>query len=535
MSEPTRSTDHRLPQLGHSFANALPEMATPWQAAEFPEPRLEILNEELAGELGLDVQWLRTPEGLQFLTGQLLPAGAVPVAQGYAGHQFGQLSPRLGDGRALLLGELTTPDGRTVDLHLKGSGRTPWARGGDGLAPLDAALKEYLYAEAVHGLGIPTSRCLAVISTGQQVMRETVVPGGLVVRVADSHLRVGSFQYAALHDLSGDKTPATPVLPRLMDYTIARHFPDIDPTAGSGKDRALALFQAVMDRQAELVALWMRAGFIHGVLNTDNVALSGQTIDFGPCAFMDKADPATVFSQIDTQGRYAFGNQPAIIGWDLARFAECLIPIVGSAEPLQELLGTFGERYSAAYTDAMSQALGISRLDAPTRRELVDAFWREVVAAGADYPATLRALAELAAHGDTIPAAGTAPTAVHRSLAGELPTTDGFTAWLKRWRAATPDAQEALGHTPRWSARNRPVRDAIRQAARSGGAPAGEDTTHGDPEGIEKINLLVQALRHPFGADPTQALSPAAAALADQHLLLPDPGDASPFYTVCGT
>ena len=292
-------------------------MAISWKAETAPAPELLVLNESLAAELGLDPSYLQSDDGVRLLVGNSLPADANPVAQAYAGHQFGGYSPRLGDGRALLLGEVTLRDGSVRDLHLKGSGRTPFARGGDGLAAVGPMLREYVVSEGMHALGIPTTRSLAVVATGTPVRRETVLPGAVLARVASSHLRVGSFQFARA---GGDVA----LLRRLVDHAIARHHPE----AATSENPALALFDAVVAAQASLVAQWMLVGFIHGVMNTDNMTISGETIDYGPCAFMDSYDPATVYSSIDTGGRYAFGNQPIVAEWNLARLAESLLPLL---------------------------------------------------------------------------------------------------------------------------------------------------------------------------------------------------------------
>jgi uncharacterized protein YdiU (UPF0061 family) len=288
--------------FSHSYVRDVPALTLPWTAAAVEEPQLLVLNDELAAELGLDAQALREPSGLALLVGNGVPD---TVAMAYAGHQFGHYSPRLGDGRALLLGELVDTAGRRRDLHLKGSGRTPFARGGDGFAVVGPMLREYLISEAMHALGIPTTRSLAVIGTGRTVRRERLLPGAVLARVAASHIRVGTFQYAAAtgdHDL----------LRALADHAIARHHPD----AAHAENPYLDLFRRVMAAQASLVARWMLVGFVHGVMNTDNVTISGETIDYGPCAFMDAVDPRTVFSSIDETGRYAYGNQPAVTQWN---------------------------------------------------------------------------------------------------------------------------------------------------------------------------------------------------------------------------
>ena len=316
---------------GH-FARDFPEMAIAWRAEEVPDPELLVLNEPLAAELGLDPDFLRSPDGVGLLTGHRLPVDATPVAQAYAGHQFGWYAPRLGDGRALLLGEITDSDGKLRDLHLKGSGRTPFARGGDGLAVVGPMLREYIVSEAMHALGIPTTRSLAVVGTGRSVQRETVLPGAVLTRVAMSHVRVGSFQYAAA---TGD----IGLVRRLAEYAISRHY----PAAAAAENPYLALFDAVVAAQASLVARWMLVGFVHGVMNTDNMTISGETIDYGPCAFMDAFDPAAVYSSIDEGGRYAYRNQPVVAEWNLARLAESLLPLLHDDQ--EQAVGLAVERW----------------------------------------------------------------------------------------------------------------------------------------------------------------------------------------------
>ena len=303
----------------HTYARDLPGASVAWRPAAAPSPRLLFLNEPLAHELGLDVAALRAADAAAIFAGNAPPTDAQPIAQAYAGHQFGGFSPQLGDGRALLLGEVIDRRGRRRDIAFKGSGRTPFSRGGDGKAAVGPMLREALIGEAMHALGIPTTRALAVAATGEPVYRETALPGAVLTRVAASHLRVGTFQFFASR---GD----LPTLRRLLDYTIARH----DPALRDAPEPPLALLRAVARRQAALVAQWMNVGFIHGVMNTDNMALSGETIDYGPCAFMEAYDPAAVFSSIDHGGRYAYANQPHIARWNLARFAEALLPLMAS-------------------------------------------------------------------------------------------------------------------------------------------------------------------------------------------------------------
>jgi serine/tyrosine/threonine adenylyltransferase len=301
----------------NSYARELEGLYVPVTPAQVPSPKLLKLNCSLADAFGLDTSALSSPEGLAILSGNVVPAGAQPIAQAYAGHQFGGFSPQLGDGRALLLGELIDKQGQRRDLAFKGSGRTPFSRGGDGKAAIGPVLREYLMGEGMHALGIPTTRVLAAVATGEQVRRETGLPGAILSRVASSHLRVGTFQYfAARRDQA--------MLRRLTEYAIARH----DPELIGRDDRHIEFFKAVVQRQASLIAQWMSVGFIHGVMNTDNMTISGETIDYGPCAFMEGYNPETVFSSIDHHGRYAYGKQPEIAQWNLARLAESLLELV---------------------------------------------------------------------------------------------------------------------------------------------------------------------------------------------------------------
>ncbi len=349
----------------NSFVRDLPGLYEPWRAATASAPRLLALNEGLATELGVDADALSAPGGVAVLVGNVVPAGASPVAQAYAGHQFGGLSPRLGDGRALLLGELIDIDGHRRDLHLKGSGRTPFARGGDGRAAVGPMLREYVIGEAMHALGIPTTRALAVSATGDQVARESMLPGAVLARVAASHLRVGTFEFAAM---SEDPT----LVQRLADHAIARH----QPRAFESTDPYLAFLEGVVDAQASLVARWMLVGFVHGVMNTDNMTISGETIDYGPCAFIDAFDPAIVFSSIDQGGRYAYGNQPQIAQWNLARLAETLLPLFdltaeSAVEAATDVLQSFPDRYRSYWGSGMRAKLGLAD-EQPCDAELID-------------------------------------------------------------------------------------------------------------------------------------------------------------------
>src|SRR6202789_857785 len=320
-------------------------------------PRLIKLNRPLAIHLGLDPDRLSTPEGAEILAGKLVPDGADPIAMAYAGHQFGHFVPQLGDGRAILLGEVIDADGIRRDIQLKGSGPTPFSRRGDGRAALGPVLREYIVSEAMAALGIPTTRALAAVTTGERVFRETVLPGAVLTRVASTHIRVGTFQYfAAQGDTEG--------LRRLADYAIARHYPEAAPA----KQPYRALLDGVIARQAQLVAQWLLLGFIHGVMNTDNTSISGETIDYGPCAFMEAYDPAKVYSSIDHNGRYAYGNQPSAMLWNLTRLAEALLPVLeqeeGNAEAAlasaKESLAAFGPQFEAAYDAGLRRKLGLA-------------------------------------------------------------------------------------------------------------------------------------------------------------------------------
>jgi uncharacterized protein YdiU (UPF0061 family) len=376
---PFQNTYAALP--ANFFARVVP---TPVAA-----PRLVKLNRALAIHLGLDPDRLSSPEGVEILAGKQIPEGADPIAMAYAGHQFGQFVPQLGDGRAILLGEVIDADGVRRDIQLKGSGPTPFSRRGDGRAALGPVLREYIVSEAMAALGIPTTRSLAAVMTGESVLRETLLPGAVLTRVASSHIRVGTFQYfAARSDTDGVR--------RLADHVIARHYPEV-----AGAERPYhALLEGVIARQAELVARWLLVGFIHGVMNTDNASISGETIDYGPCAFMDHYDPAKVFSSIDEQGRYAYANQPRIALWNLTRFAECLLPLLSDAqdkaiEQAQAALGDFVEKFDTAYQAGLRSKLGLFTVrddDRVLAQDLLDAMARNQ----ADFTLTFRRLSNAA-------------------------------------------------------------------------------------------------------------------------------------------
>jgi uncharacterized protein YdiU (UPF0061 family) len=411
----------RMPSLTASFSNSYAHLPERFFARLVPtpvaRPRLIKFNDALASELGIDTRGAGPDRLAATFAGNQTPPGAEPIAMAYAGHQYGNFVPRLGDGRAILLGEVLDRDGRRRDIQLKGAGRTPFSRRGDGRAALGPVLREYLLSEAMHALGIPTTRALAAVSTGESVYRDRELPGAVFTRVASSHVRVGTFQYfAARGDVEGVK--------RLADYVIDRH----DPGAADAERPYLALLQTVVERQARLVARWMNVGFIHGVMNTDNTALSGETIDFGPCAFMDAYDPATVFSAIDEFGRYAYGNQPAIAQWNLARFAETLLPILDreserAVELASEAVSVFAERFQAHWTAGMGEKLGISSVE-DGDLDLIRAWLAAMHENGADFTLTFRQLCDAAAD-------ETADARVRSLFANPA----AYDAWAGRWRS----------------------------------------------------------------------------------------------------
>jgi serine/tyrosine/threonine adenylyltransferase len=483
----------------NSYVRELEGLYVSWKAMPAPAPRLLALNESLAAELGVDAAELRAAEGVDVLVGNATLDGATPVAQAYAGHQFGGYSPRLGDGRALLLGEVLDVHSRRRDLHLKGSGRTPFARGGDGKAAVGPMLREYVVGEAMHALGIPTTRALAVVATGEEVVRETLLPGAVLVRVAASHLRVGTFQYASAQG-------GPDLVRRLADYAIARHHPH----AAEAGNPYLAFFEAVVDAQASLIARWMLVGFIHGVMNTDNMTISGETIDYGPCAFMDAYDPATVFSSIDHGGRYAYGNQPAIAQWNLARLAETLLPLIDAEEDAAvaaagELLGSFPDRYHGYWCGGMRAKLGLAN-GHRENRALFDDLLALMHTQQVDFTACFRALSA-SVRGDVEPVRS---LFAHEAFA--------FDAWSERWHArlssqasdpaSVADAMDRVN--PVYVPRNHLVEEALAAA------------TVGDLVPFEE---LVDVLAQPFDKRPGLETYAAPA----------PPGFGETYATFCGT
>jgi uncharacterized protein YdiU (UPF0061 family) len=380
-------------------------------------PRLIKLNRALAEELGLDAEWLASPEGTEVLAGRRVPEGAASIATAYAGHQFGNFVPQLGDGRAILIGEVVGRDGRRRDLQLKGSGRTPFSRGGDGKAALGPVMREYIVSEAMAALGIPTTRALAAVLTGDPVMREEMLPGAVLTRVAASHIRVGTFQYfAAREDVEGVRL--------LADHVIERHYPE----AREAENPYRALLSGVIAAQAALIPRWLLVGFIHGVMNTDNMAVAGETIDYGPCAFMDEYDPGTVFSSIDVQGRYAYGNQPRIALWNLTRLAETLLPLFDddperAVADAEEALKAFAPTFEAHYHAGLRRKLGLFE-EREGDLELAGDLLKRMAENSADFTLTFRHLAEAAGP------AGNAEPVRERFID---PTS--FDAWAEGWRS----------------------------------------------------------------------------------------------------
>ena len=455
-------------------------------------PKLVKLNESLAQELGLDVEALQSEKAIAIFAGNTAPAGSKPIAQAYAGHQFGHFT-MLGDGRAVLLGEQITPKDERFDLQLKGSGRTPFSRGGDGRAALGPMLREYIISEAMHALGIPTTRCLAVVTTGETIIRETELPGAVLTRVASSHLRVGTFQYAA-------NMGSYENLEVLAHYAIIRHYEFIP----NSETRYLRLLEEVIKRQADLIAKWQLVGFIHGVMNTDNMTISGETIDYGPCAFMDTYDPKTVFSSIDRHGRYAYENQPVIGGWNLARFAESLIPLIHEdpeqgIELAQNEISKYMALYEESYQEGMSSKLGLFNKE-DQDKELINELLNLMHKHRADYTNTFRGL--------TIGDMTDSP----------MVNKEDFQHWYDKWQARLSRQEqskdEVIQLMQSWNPvvipRNHRVEEAL------------EAAVNGDYSVMEK---LLKVLSNPY--DYTSEL-------AKEYCSLPAPSNL-PYRTFCGT
>jgi serine/tyrosine/threonine adenylyltransferase len=485
--------DNSYAQLPDRFFARLPP--TPVTA-----PKLIKLNVQLASELGLDPEWLASPEGVQVLAGNRVPEGAEPTAMAYAGHQFGNFVPQLGDGRAILLGEVVGKDGLRRDIQLKGSGPTPFSRRGDGRAALGPVLREYVVSEAMAALGIPTTRTLAAVLTGEPVIRETLLPGAVLTRVAASHIRIGTFQFfAARGDVDGVRT--------LADHVLARHYPE----ALRASQRYRALLEGVIARQADLVARWLLVGFIHGVMNTDNMSVAGETIDYGPCAFMDAYHPATVFSSIDRQGRYAFANQPRIALWNLTRLGETLLPLLAddqdkAVEDAQAALGGFGLLFDQAFQEGIRKKLGLfteQEGDSALAEDLLKAMAENE----ADFTLTFRRLCDAA-----LEAGKDEPV---RELFIDPTIFDG---WAERWRQRL--AEEPQSPAERWSAmratnpafipRNHRIEAAIQAAVQR--------------EDFGPFEELLTVLARPYDDQPAFA-----------HYMEPPEPDQRVTQTFCGT
>ena len=492
----THSSRHDRPDAGWKFDNSYTMLPEAFYVRLNPvpvrKPKLVIFNVALAQCLGLNPDVLKGDEGSAVFSGNKIPEGAEPLAQAYAGHQFGYFT-MLGDGRAISLGEQVTPKGERFDIQYKGSGKTPFSRQGDGRAALGPMLREYIISEALHALDIPTTRSLAVVTTGEPVLRETALQGAILTRTAASHIRVGTFEYAVARGKPNE-------IRALADYTIRRHFPDL----ATNGNPYLALLGAVMERQASLVARWLLVGFIHGVMNTDNMALCGETIDYGPCAFMDAYDPNTVFSSIDHSGRYAYGQQPQIAQWNLARFAETLLPLIHkdpqeAASMANEKIYGFSDIFRHYWLAGMRAKLGLLNQEADDGalvEDLLDCMHRY----GADFTNTFRDLSS-----------------------GSLPEASAFQSldfkqWFERWQARLkrqPNSWEAARrlmrtHNPAVIPRNHRVEEALEAAEE-----------RADFTVMEK---LLGILSQPYQDLPEQA---------NYHL--PPPPSTQPYRTFCGT
>lgn len=478
--------------LDNSYAH-LPELFySRIKPTPVPTPKLIILNYPLAKMLGLEAGALAGKDGIAVFAGNKIPEGAAPLAQAYAGHQFGHFT-MLGDGRALLLGEQITPSGKRFDIQLKGSGRTPYSRGGDGRAALGPMLREYIISEAMHALGIATTRSLAVVTTGESVIRGTEQPGAILARVASSHLRVGTFQYVSKWGTIED-------LRLLADYTINRHFPDIK----DHENKYFSLLHEVIRGQAVLIAKWQLVGFIHGVMNTDNMAISGETIDYGPCAFMDTYDPGTVFSSIDIQGRYAYGNQPLIAEWNLARFAETLLPLLHTDQEqaiklARDKLADFSQLYHSNWLAGIRAKLGIFNQEMQDE-SLIEDFLNMMIKYHADYTNTFRNLT-LGMPEDTV----------------FFGTTE-FTRWHDQWRLRLRRQRESKDSVHQSMKNNNP---AIIPRNHQVEAALDAAVNQGDYSVMERF---LHVLSNPFAYSPEQV----------EYAKLPEPSNGR-YRTFCGT
>jgi len=483
-------------QFDNTYARDMDGFYVPWEGAEVPAPRIVLLNEELASELGMDPETLNSGSAAAIFAGAQAPEGAAPLAQVYAGHQFGGFSPQLGDGRALLLGEIIDPAGQRRDIQLKGSGPTPFSRGGDGKAVIGPVLREYIIGEAMHALGIPTTRALAAATTGETIIRNGPKPGAVLTRVASSHLRVGTFQFFAARG-------ETDKVRQLADYAIRRHDPDLEGSDG----QYLSFFERVVQRQADLVAQWVLIGFVHGVMNTDNTTISGETIDYGPCAFIDSYDPDAVFSSIDHGGRYAFGRQPVLAQWNLARLAECILPLLDgeNSERAVELataqLDRFPELYQSAWLAGLRGKLGLATAQ-ESDLDLANELFEAMAGQDVDYTLFFRKLAMT----DQPDAA--------RVL---FKDASAFDLWHPKWAArlesegrAPEDVTEAMNAVnPLYIPRNHVVEAALEASETGDYGPA---------------RKLLGVLKDPFVERPGL-----------EEYTVPAPAGSGPYTTFCGT
>lgn len=479
--------------LDNSYAGLPKSLYSSTKPTAVRAPKLIVFNEELALSLGLNVAALTSEEGVAVLAGNQLAVGSLPLAQAYAGHQFGHFT-RLGDGRAVLLGEQLTPEGERFDIQLKGSGRTPYSRGGDGRASLGPMLREYIISEAMHALGIPTTRSLSVVATGEDVYRETAQPGAILTRVAASHIRVGTFEYVANWGTKED-------LRALADYTLQRHAPKVDH---GSTNSYLILLKEVIKRQASLIAKWQLVGFIHGVMNTDNMALSGESIDFGPCAFMNDYDQATVFSSIDAHGRYAYGNQPNIGAWNLARFAETLLPLLHDKQEqavllAQEAIAEYTTLFHGYWLTGMRAKLGLLS-EEPEDEALITSLLGMMKEHQADFTNTFLALT------------------FDRPSQTPLEGSAEFTQWKELWKKRRDRQQESRelsielmrNRNPAIIPRNHRVEEALLAAV--------------DQGDLGPMERLLKALSTPYEHSSEQA----------EYATPPEPSDCK-YQTFCGT
>ena len=472
--------------IGWNFDNSylqLPEiMATKYSPVPVKEPKVIIFNHSLAKTLGLDVSSLNDEEKATLFSGNAIPDNTQTFAQSYAGHQFGHFT-MLGDGRAIVLGEHISPEQKRFDIQFKGSGRTPFSRGGDGRAALGPMLREYIISEAMFYLGIPTTRSLAVVATGEEVIRETPLPGAILTRVASSHIRVGTFEFvAAQKDIN--------TLQALIKYSIRRHYPEL----AEATNPALTLFRAVRNRQIDLIVNYMRVGFIHGVLNTDNVTISGESIDYGPCAFMESYDPKTKFSSIDHAGRYAYGNQPLIAKWNLARFAETLIPLIDidinkAVEILEAEVNQCSEIYKKKSLEMMRKKLGIEG-SIEEDNSLITKLLQWMHEKQADYTNTFKDLTN-----------GTLSNSVYQDL--------NFQHWNEQYQKRKPNVEIMKQHNPQVIPRNHKVEEALLEANKNN---------------LQPLHSLLSILQHPYETSDDL-----------KHYQDPAPSSNEPYQTFCGT